>query len=101
MNIELEQMNNKKYKASSNFICRNIAGSTVLISVGANIANFNGYIELNESAAAIWNMLQEPCDQNVLVNQMVETYEIPEEAAKADVTEFLGMLLEHQMVEVL
>lgn len=33
----------KTYQASQDYIYRKIAGADVLISVGSNIANFNGY----------------------------------------------------------
>ena len=49
-----EGLSRKTYQASQNFIHRKIADSDVLISVGSNIANFNGYIELNGSAADLW-----------------------------------------------
>lgn len=43
----------KKYQASKDYIHRKIADSDVLISVGSNIANFNGYIQINDSAVSL------------------------------------------------
>lgn len=40
----------KRFQSKSTFVHRRVADSNVLISVGQNIANFNGYIELNTSA---------------------------------------------------
>jgi len=41
---------NTYYQAKKGFVHRSIAGNDVLISVGANVANFNGYIMLNPTA---------------------------------------------------
>lgn len=40
-----------KYKIREGYIHRKAAGNDVLISVGENVANFNGYITLNPAAA--------------------------------------------------
>lgn len=91
-------MDGKRFRASENFICRTIADTTVLISVGANIANFNGYIELNESAKDIWNKLQVPCTVKEVVDFLVDEYDITQEEAQKDTVDFLNTLLEHNMV---
>lgn len=88
----------KKYKASPDFILRKIAGANVLISVGGNIAHFNGYIEMNETAVLLWNMLQDSCDVQKLVCTLKEKYSLTDSQASQDVEEFLRELLEHDMV---
>ena len=50
----------KTFQAKKNYIHRSVSGMDVLISVGENIANFNGYIELNGSAFTLWKALEEP-----------------------------------------
>lgn len=90
----------KKYCTSPNYIHRKIGGSDVLISVGANIANFNGYIEVNESAAVLWEKLKTPCSAHELAKLLEEEYGIPHETAVEDVREFIDLLLEHDMVVV-
>lgn len=99
--MELQQEENKslkKYKASDNFIHRKIAASDVLISVGSNIANFNGYIEINESAAELWLKLQSPCRLTELEQVLEGKYGISHEVAVQDVLEFINLLKEHDMV---
>lgn len=90
----------KTYQASENYIHRKIADSDVLISVGANIADFNGYIEINPSAVDLWEKLQTPCQLNELEQTLEEKYGIPHEQAVEDVLDFLNELLEHNMVMV-
>ena len=97
---ESEDILQEKYKVSENFIHRNIAGSDVLISIGANIADFNGYIRLNKTAAALWERLQEPCGFEELVQFLQEKYNITRECAGKDVQDFLNELQEHDMVVI-
>ena len=88
----------KKYSAKNTFIHRSIAGTDVLISVGENIANFNGYIELNKTAAYLWDCMNEPCSIEQLSNGLEETFRVPHETAVNDVIEFISQLLKHDMV---
>lgn len=90
----------KKYQASPDYIYRRVADSDVLISIGSNIADFNGYIQLNPSAVCLWKQLSEPKTLNQLETALEETYQIPHEQAVEDVIDFLNELKEHDMVTV-
>lgn len=90
----------EKYQASKDYIHRNIANSDVLLSVGAGIANFNGYVEINDSALVLWKALQEPCTLSTLETVIEEEYGMSHEVAVKDVQEFVELLLEHQMISV-
>lgn len=103
LKIRLEQTGHnfqRKYQASQNFIHRKIADSDVLISVGSNIANFNGYIELNDSAADLWEKLQTPSKVDDLEQLLEMKYQINHETAVEHVLDFLKELQEHNMVVV-
>lgn len=91
----------QKLQASQNFIHRKIAGNDVLISIGSNITNFNGYIEPNPSALLLWERLKTPCRIDDLADCLVQEYRLSDSDAKTDATEFVSLLLEHQMLEVL
>ena len=88
------------YQASENYIHRKIAGSDVLISVGSNIANFNGYIELNESAVLLWEKLKTPCKIRDLEQVLEENFGISHETAAQDVLDFINLLKAHHMVVI-
>ena len=101
-NLSLDELNSGKLiKASASYIHRKIAGNDVLISIGANIANFNGYIELNPSAVLLWKKMQISCTVKELAGCLEQEYGISSKEAECDVFEFLSLLLEHQMIEVL
>ena len=90
----------KKYQASENYIHRKIADSDVLISVGSNIANFNGYIQINDSAVSLWEQLAEPSTMTQLEKVLEDKYGISHEQAVEDVIGFLKELQENNMVRV-
>lgn len=103
LKIKLEEAGyrfDKKYQASPDYIYRRVADSDVPISIGSNIADFNGYIQLNPSAVCLWKQLSEPKTLDQLETALEETYQIPHERAVEDVIDFLNELKEHDMVTV-
>lgn len=89
----------KHFRAKNGFIHRKIANEDILISVGAGVANFNGYILLNPTASFLWDMLKEPHNIQELGEAVAEEFEVLPAEAKADVTEFIKMLIDKGMVE--
>lgn len=81
------------------FILRQIAGEDIVVPIGGNIANFNGVINLNKSAAYLLNLLKEEITADKLIVSLMNEYEIDEELATKDVNDFLNILKEHQMLE--
>ncbi|MCH3987602.1 MAG: PqqD family protein [Lachnospiraceae bacterium] len=100
MAINTDHPFQKTYQASEDYIQRNIAGSEVLISVGSNIADFNGYIELNSSAAILWKTLQSPCHLNDLIQVLENEYQVSHKQAVEDVSDFIQELINRKMVVV-
>lgn len=94
-------MAERKYRAKTDFILRKIDGSNVLISTGENLASFNGYIEMNDTACFIWETLAEEKSEAELLAIMREYYETDPEQLEKDVCEFLEEMQTYQMLEVL
>lgn len=90
----------RTFQAKTNFIHRKVADMDVLISIGENVVNFNGYIELNSSAAILWDFIQEPHEIGDMVDIVMEKFDVEYETAVEDVKNFLSDLYEHQMIEV-
>lgn len=87
----------KKYQSSPDYIRRQIAGADILISVGANIAEFNGYIQLNPTGAFIWDNLSSLITAGELAARICKEFEIDPETAATDVSDFLKELLSYGM----
>lgn len=59
---------------------------------------FNGYIELNATAALLWETLQEPSTASDLEQVLESNYDISHQQAKEDILDFLKLLQRHDMV---
>ena len=95
----MDDIMNIAYRAKSNFIHRKVAKRDILIPVADNVANFNGFIELNETAMFLWECLQNPCTGNKLCESIVEEYDVNPEKAAEDVRTLLTSYLDRKMIE--
>ena len=60
-----------QYLSNADLIHRQIADTDVLISIGENVADFNGCITLNETCAFVWELLQSPQTPETLAKDMI------------------------------
>lgn len=88
----MENSSAVSYRASSNYIYRRIADKHVLVAIGAGIADFRGYIQLNESAALLWKSLKDGATRNSLVDAFVDAFEVDTITAEKDIDKCLDML---------
>ena len=89
---------NRIYKVSPNYVHRTIAGQHVLVSIGEGLADFRGYIQLNDTAAFLWEQLQEGRTKDELLRAMVGHYDVDEETAIRDLDSCLELLLSKNMI---
>ncbi|MDD6065906.1 MAG: PqqD family protein [Firmicutes bacterium] len=88
----------KRLITNKNYIMREIAGAPLLISVGQEIADFCGIINLNESARILWEALEKGATREELVEKLKGAYDISTERASQDVDSTLKNLLERGMI---
>ena len=86
-------------KIKENFILRKIAGDDVVVPIGENIADFNGAITLNETAALLWKELGTGSTREELKASLCKEYDVPEEKAYKDIDKFVNILKEHGILE--
>ena len=86
-------------KIKNGFAKRNIAGSEIVVPVGAAVAEFNGMITLNESGAFFWDCLKEDTTKEEIVKKVVEVYDVTPEKAGEDVEKFTSMLRENGLLD--
>ena len=87
-----------KYQTKPNYIRRKVGGNDILIPVAENVADFNGFIELNPAAAFIWDSLKAPSTIHEISVALAEKFDIDEATAQADTEEFFELLKEHKML---
>ena len=59
-------------KAKSDFLLRKISDSYVIVPVGSAVVDFSGLVNVNESGAMLFEMLQKGCEESDLVKKLLE-----------------------------
>ena len=85
-------------KRNTDFMLRDIAGEVILVPTGAATQQFNGMITLNEVAAFIWKNLYESESREILVDKIMDEFEVDRETATRDVIGFVSALYERGLV---
>ncbi|MED9969241.1 MAG: PqqD family protein [Ruminococcus sp.] len=86
-------------KIKDNFILRKVADSYVVVPVGKQTLDFNGIINLNETGAFLFGLLQNGADRDELVEKMLEEYEVDRQRAEADIDKFLERVKDADVLE--
>ena len=87
-------------KIKEGFILKEIAGSYVVVPVGDDLVDFSLMITTNETGAFLWNCLSTDKTESELVSLLVNEYEGVDEATlTADVSEFVALLKENNVLE--
>ncbi len=86
-------------KIKDSFLLKKVAGQNVVVPVGNNVVNFNAAITLNETAAFLWELLQEDTTAEALAEKLCENYDVTPDSAERDVKVFINVLKEHDILE--
>ena len=86
-------------KIKKGFVVREIAGQNIVIALGEATKTFNGMIQLNDTGAFLWKLLEKGAEEDQLVEQMMKEYGIERDVAKGDVQEFIQGLKEANLLQ--
>lgn len=86
-------------KIKSDFILRKVADSYVVVPVGKLTLDFNGIINLNETGAFLFELLQNGAEREDLIEKMLEEYEVSPEKAASDIDIFIQKVKEADVLE--
>lgn len=79
-------------KIKDGYVLREVAGNTIVIPVGDAAINFNGMINLNETGAFLWKLLENDVEPRFLLQELMKEYDVEEEQAKKDITDVINKL---------
>ena len=79
-------------KIKKELIRREIAGESFLIPLGKTVYDTNGLFVLTEVGAFLWDLLPEAKDEEELLRAVLDTYDVSQPQAAADIAEFLEKL---------
>ena len=75
-------------KIKKGFILREVAGNNIVVAVGDAVKSFNGVINVNETGAFLWKLLENDTTEEKLVTALLEEYDVDEELAKKELKTF-------------
>ena len=86
-------------KIKDGFILREVAGSFIVVAVGEAVKTFNGIVNLNETGAFLWKILETGATKEELLKRLLEEYDVDEKTAEADIDGFINKLQEAKLVK--
>ena len=86
-------------KVKDGFVLRAIAGSNIVVPVGAATAQINGMITLNDSGAFLWRELEKGADVDSLTEALLREYDVDEATARTCTADFIAKLEEAGCLE--
>ncbi len=86
-------------KIKEDFLLRKVADSYVVVPVNSMSLDFNGIINLNETGAFLFELLQKGAEKQDLLDRMLEEYEVAPEKAEIDIDNFIKKVKEADILE--
>lgn len=86
-------------KIKEGFVTRKIADTIVAVPTGEVLNEFQGMINLTNSAKFVWDLLQENTTIDEVADKLSKKYNIDISKAKSDVEKFLNKLREYNIIE--
>lgn len=86
-------------KIKDGYILREVAGSNIVVAVGDESANFDGIRTVNETGAFLWKNLEQDTTEEKLIDALMSEYEVDVETAKADVLDFVKLLIDNGLID--
>ena len=86
-------------KIRDGFILREVADSFIVVAVGEAVKTFNGIVNLNETGAFLWKILEQGATKEELLKKLTEEYDVDDATAKKDIDAFVAKLEEAKLVK--
>ncbi len=86
-------------KIKDDFILRKVADSYVVVPVNSMTIDFNGIINLNETGAFLFEILQKGADKQTLLKKLMSEYEVSADNAESDIDKFIQKLKDEDILE--
>ena len=86
-------------KIKNGFVTRKIADTIVAVPTGELVNEFQGMINLTNSAKFVWDLLQEETTIDEVSEKLSKKYNIDINKAKSDVEDFVNNLRASNLIE--
>lgn len=86
-------------KIKEGFVKQQIGDKTIIVSTGDLSKDFHGMIELNYTAADIWDWLSQGFTNEEVAKSLVEKYNIEPQKAQMDTEKIISKMIAAGVVE--
>ncbi len=87
-------------KLKYNFVISEVAGKKVAVATGGDLAKFNGFLKMNETAAFIFELLKNDISEEEIVAKVKNNFDgATEEEMRKYVADFLEKLRQEDVLE--
>lgn len=86
-------------KLKKEMILRKIGTDVILVPIGSALMEHNGLFMLSDSACFLWENLPSADSVESLAKMLFDEYDVSEEQALADTTEFVNKLVELDIID--
>ena len=86
-------------KIKDGFVLREIADTIVAVPTGELVNEFQGMINLTNSAKFVWELLQKDTTIDEIADKLSKKYNIDINKAKEDAEKFINNLKESNLIE--
>jgi len=91
----------KRYVRNRDVVSRQIEGELVVVPIRRGVGDLNSLYTLNPVGSVLWDFLTEGHTLPEMVQRVCDEFEVTTNQAKADIQEFLGSLLEENLIQSL
>jgi len=88
--LEVDQV----FQKNENFVFRQIDDETILVPIKDNLGDMGSIYNLNDVGAFVWKHLNGKASLADVKNMILETFEVSEREADADLSDFVNQLKE-------
>ena len=87
-------------RVKEGYMLREIAGTWIVVPIGARVVEFNGLISLTETSALIWQMIEDGAKKEEILNRILTEYDVDKETAMKDLDGFIDQAIEKGLIEL-
>ena len=86
-------------KIKEDLILRQVADTWVVVPLSSAVVSFDGVLNLNESGAMLWKVLEQGASREELIEAMMAEYAVSREIASNDIDEFINSLRKNNCLD--
>lgn len=86
-------------RIKKNFVLHKLVDGYVCVPVGETMVDFNGLVNINETGAFLWELLQKGATEDELLKKMTSEYDVDTCSAQKGIKAFLEKLKDADLLE--